>query len=100
VHDLPHSPHNGHAASEFDVPQDEVTCQQFVELVTEYFEGALHGRTLSQVEEHLVMCDWCVTYVEQMQATIASLGGLQEDRRVEPSGPVLAALRARRSGGA
>ena len=93
-------PHNGHSAGEFDLPVDEVTCQQFVELVTEYFEGALQARTLSQVEEHLVMCDWCVTYLEQMQATIASLGELKEERSSEPSDSVLAALRARRSGGA
>ena len=57
---------------------DEVTCQQFVELVTDYFEGTLTTPTLSHVEEHLVMCDWCVTYLEQMQATIASLRALGE----------------------
>ena len=45
------------------------------------------------------MCDWCVTYVEQMQATIASLRELGEDAP-EPPDSVLAALRARRGGGA
>ena len=93
-------PHNGHSVGEIDVPVDEVTCEQFVELVTEYFEGALQARTLSQVEEHLVMCDWCVTYVEQMQATIASLRALTDERSPEPPDSVLAALRARRAGGA
>ena len=91
-------PHNGHAADVFDLPADEVTCQQFVELVTEYFEGALDPRTMSQVEEHLVMCDWCVTYVEQMQATIASLRELQEKPSPEPPESLLAALRHRRAG--
>jgi predicted anti-sigma-YlaC factor YlaD len=91
-------PSNGHAASEPDLPVDEVTCQQFVELVTKYFEGALQPRTMSQVEEHLVMCDWCVTYVEQMQATIASLRELGDQRLPEPPDSVLAALQARRSG--
>jgi anti-sigma factor RsiW len=95
-----HPPPNSHSASEFDLPADEVTCQEFVELVTEYFEGALDARTLSQVEEHLVMCDWCVTYVDQMQATIASLREIPRDSSPEPSDPVLAALRARRAGGA
>ena len=69
-------PHNGHQAREFSVTADEVTCQQFVELVTDYFEGALEPHTLSQVEEHLVMCDWCVTYVEQVQATVDALATL------------------------
>ena len=93
-------PHDGRSASEFDLPVDEVTCQQFVELVTEYFEGALEPRTLSQVEEHLAMCDWCGTYLEQMQATIASLRELGEGRSPEPPDSVLAILRARKAGGA
>ena len=93
-------PHNGHSASESEPPIDEITCQQFVELVTEYFEGALQAHTLSQVEEHLVMCDWCVTYVQQMQATISSLRELRQERAPEPPDSVLAALRDRREGGA
>ena len=71
-----------------------------MELVTDYFEGELQGRTLSQVEEHLVMCDWCVTYVEQMRATIGLLGELGEPRPPEPSDSMLSVLRARRTGGA
>ena len=93
-------PHNGHSAAETDLAVDEVTCQQFVELVTEYFEGALEARTLSQVEEHLVMCDWCRTYTQQVHATIASLRELGEVRSPEPPDSVLAALRVRRTGGA
>jgi predicted anti-sigma-YlaC factor YlaD len=99
VHNLG-PPHNGHSAGEFDLSVDEVTCQRFVELVTEYFEGALEPRTHSQIEEHLVMCDWCVTYVEQMHATIAWLGELEEEHRPEPTDSVLSALRSRRAGGA
>jgi predicted anti-sigma-YlaC factor YlaD len=92
-------PHNGHSAGEYDPLVDEVTCRQFVELITGYFEGGLQPRTLSQVEEHLVMCDWCATYVEQMQATIALLGELTDERSPEPPDSVLAAVRARRAGG-
>jgi predicted anti-sigma-YlaC factor YlaD len=93
-------PHTGHSASELDLPVDEVTCRQFVELVTEYFEGSLEPRTLSQVEEHLAMCDWCSTYLDQMHATIASLRQLVEERAPEPPDSVLAVFRARRAGGA
>jgi len=92
-------PHNGHSASESEPPIDEITCQQFVELVTEYFEGALQAHTLSQVEEHLVMCDWCVTYLEQMQATVGSLRNLGDRSSREPPELLLAALRANRAGG-
>jgi predicted anti-sigma-YlaC factor YlaD len=91
-------PHNGHHGREFSVTADEVSCQQFVELVTDYFEGALEPRTLSQVEEHLVMCDWCVTYVEQMRTTIASLQALGEPSAPEPPDSLLAALRAKGRG--
>jgi anti-sigma factor RsiW len=97
VHDSA-PPHDGQAPSRSDLTADEVVCQQFVELVTDYFEGALPPRTLSRVEEHLVICDWCVRYAEQMQATVASLGELREARSPEPPDAVLAVLRARRSG--
>ena len=93
-------PPNGRSASESGLPVREITCRQFVELVTEYFEGALEARTMSEVEEHLVMCDWCMTYVEQMQATIASLRVLEEGPAPEPPDSVLAALRTRREAGA
>jgi len=92
------SPHDGHSAGQFDLPVDEVTCRQFVELVTEYFEGALEPRTMSQAEEHLVMCDWCVTYLEQMDATIASLAALDDTRSAEPPETLLSALRTKRDG--
>jgi predicted anti-sigma-YlaC factor YlaD len=78
------------------VTSDEVTCEQFVELVTDYFEGALPPRTLSHVEEHLVMCDWCVTYVEQLQTTVESLRTLKDRSSREPPDSLLAALRANR----
>ena len=93
-------PNNGHSPSEFDLPVDEVSCQHFVELVTEYFEGALSARTLSRVEEHQVMCDWCVTYLEQIRVTIASLRELGEERSPEPPDSVLAVFRTRSAGGA
>ena len=90
---------NGLSVSELAVTAEEVTCQQFVELITDYFEGALGPRTLSRVEEHLVMCDWCVTYAEQMQATIASLRAVRETPSAGPPESVVSALRAKRGAG-
>jgi len=95
----PGSRHDGHPASDFSVAADEVTCQQFVELVTDYFEDALPPRALSHVEEHLVMCDWCLTYVEQMQATVDSLRKLKDRSSREPSDSLLATLRAKKAAG-
>jgi len=98
VHD-PGPRRDGHSASDSIVTADEVTCQQFVELVTDYFEGALPPRTLSHVEEHLVMCDWCVTYVEQMQATVESLRTLSDRSAREPPDSLLATVRAKKAAG-
>jgi predicted anti-sigma-YlaC factor YlaD len=77
------------------VSGEEVTCQQFVELITDYFEGALAPRTQTLVEEHLVMCDWCVAYADQMAATVAALAELNDDAAAEPPDALLAALRGR-----
>lgn len=96
-------------------PEDEITCREFVELVTDYFEGALPAETLALTEEHLVMCDWCATYAEQMRMTSEALreaagehgaGAASEQhadgdhsRGTHSHGPapvLLAALRARR----
>ena len=91
-------PRDGLFAGDVSVTADEVTCQEFVELITDYFEGVLPTRTLSHVEEHLVLCDWCNTYRDQMEATIASLGALTETGPPEPSDALLSTLRAKRAG--
>ena len=57
----------------------ELTCKQLVELVTEYFEGALAAGELERFEEHLVYCGPCVTHVEQMRETIHAVGALREE---------------------
>jgi predicted anti-sigma-YlaC factor YlaD len=88
--------HDGDPVGDFSATADEVTCRQFVELVTDYFEGTLEPQTLSQVEEHLVLCDWCATYMEQMAMTIASLRELREPAASEPPAALLTALRARK----
>jgi anti-sigma factor RsiW len=54
----------------------ELSCQQLVELVTEYLEGTLDDARLAALDAHLVGCDGCGTYVEQMRRTVAALRGL------------------------
>jgi predicted anti-sigma-YlaC factor YlaD len=62
----------------------EVTCREFVELVTAWLEHALPEERTELVEEHLVMCDWCSTYLDQLQATRRALPGAVKDRAVAP----------------
>jgi predicted anti-sigma-YlaC factor YlaD len=82
-----------------DVTADEVTCMEFVELVTDYLEGALDGAALDLVEEHLVMCDWCVTYLDQVRSTLECLRSLRDgEREDQPSERLLAALWERAGG--
>ena len=51
-----------------------VNCQEIVELVTDYLEGALDPDLSAEVEAHLQLCDGCDIYIEQMRATIRALG--------------------------
>jgi anti-sigma factor RsiW len=54
-------------------------CQELVELVTDYLEGALDERDLAAFERHLGHCDGCTEYVEQLRATIRLTGSLTLD---------------------
>jgi anti-sigma factor RsiW len=57
----------------------EMTCQELVELVTEYFEGTLPPRDRARFERHLGTCPYCTTYLDQMRITIRTLGRLPEE---------------------
>lgn len=57
-----------------------LTCQELVELVTEYHEGALSWRERRRFEAHLAGCDACPRYVEQMRTTIELTGRLAPER--------------------
>jgi anti-sigma factor RsiW len=57
----------------------ELTCAEVVELVTAYPDDRLSPEEAQRFEEHLVFCDGCSTYLEQMQATIAATGELRGD---------------------
>ena len=57
---------------------DHLTCQQVVELVTDYLEGALPEEDVARFEQHLELCDGCRYYVEQMRITIATVGRIDE----------------------
>lgn len=54
----------------------ELTCQEFVELVTDYFEGALAPDEMLRFDAHLADCHPCVEYLAQMRITIRAIGHL------------------------
>jgi anti-sigma factor RsiW len=56
-----------------------MTCREIVELVTDYFEGALSEVDRRRFEEHIDECEWCSRYLEQMRVTIRTVGRLDEE---------------------
>jgi anti-sigma factor RsiW len=58
---------------------EEISCAEIVELVTEYFEGALPAETARRLELHLGECEGCAAYLDQMRTTVEVAGRLRED---------------------
>jgi anti-sigma factor RsiW len=57
----------------------EMTCQELVELVTEYLEDTLAPSERVRFDAHLSTCLGCTAYIEQMRTTIRVLGKLSEE---------------------
>jgi len=55
---------------------EELSCQELVELVTDYLEGALPAELQDRFERHIAHCSGCQTYLAQMRATIRVTGSL------------------------
>jgi predicted anti-sigma-YlaC factor YlaD len=60
-------------------PEDELTCQELVEIVSEYLEGALPEAEREWFDAHLEICEGCRRYLDQMRTTIRVVGTLSED---------------------
>jgi hypothetical protein len=58
---------------------EDLPCQDFVELATDYLEGALSAEQRLVVELHLAFCHPCSDYLEQMRAVIRATGTLHEE---------------------
>ncbi len=56
-----------------------MTCQEFVELVTDYLEGVLDEETRIRFEQHMRLCHGCEVYLEQMRETASRLGSVPAD---------------------
>jgi anti-sigma factor RsiW len=57
----------------------DLTCQELVELVTDYLDGKLARRDRKRFESHIRGCENCSTYVEQIRMTIELAGRVTED---------------------
>jgi anti-sigma factor RsiW len=61
------------------VDVEQLSCQELVELVTDYLEGALSAEDSARFEDHISRCSACAIYVEQIRQTIALTGRITPD---------------------
>ena len=59
---------------------NEITCKEVVELVTDYLEQTLLPEAQTRFEAHVADCPGCETYIAQVQKTIAMLRKLTEEQ--------------------
>jgi anti-sigma factor RsiW len=64
--------------------EDELTCQELVEIVSDYLKGALPPDERERFEAHLEICEGCRRYLDQMRTTILVMGRLNE-KDLDPS---------------
>ncbi len=77
----------------------DLSCQELVELVTDYLEERLTVEERTRFELHLGYCDACRKYLQQMRQVLAATGKLTEESlapRAKES--LLAAFRTWKSG--
>ena len=58
---------------------DHLSCQEVVELVTEYLDESLSPEDASLFEQHLNFCEGCVWYVDQLRTTVETVGEIREE---------------------
>jgi anti-sigma factor RsiW len=63
--------------------QEPLTCQQLVELVTDYFDGALSPAERDRFDAHLTVCPGCEYYLEQMRVTMRVVRTSELEQRPE-----------------
>lgn len=63
--------------------QDEMSCKELVELVTEYLDRVLPESDRVRFDAHMQTCPGCTDYLEQMRLTLRLSGRLEEES-IEP----------------
>ena len=57
----------------------EMPCQELVEVVTAFLEGALPVRDRLRFEAHVAVCGPCRMYIEQLRQTLEAVGRIDAD---------------------
>jgi anti-sigma factor RsiW len=61
------------------IDTEAFSCQELVELVTDYLESALSPGDLRRFEVHIAGCDACTEYLRQLRETIRIVGTITPD---------------------
>jgi predicted anti-sigma-YlaC factor YlaD len=73
-----------------------ISCQEVVEVVTDYLEGRMSPEDVAVFEAHLELCDGCKWYLDQIRITIATVGRIDDEEvPAELRDTVLGAFRHR-----
>lgn len=59
--------------------REEIICQQWVEIVTDYLEGALPPALQEAADRHLADCPHCREYLAQVRRTISLARELRDE---------------------
>ena len=59
--------------------ENEMSCKELVEVITEYLEGTLPEADRARFDYHLGLCPGCQTYLDQMRLTVRVVGRLSEE---------------------
>jgi anti-sigma factor RsiW len=72
----------------------ELACRDVVELVTAYLDDALIPADRERFEEHLVFCEGCGNYLQQMRGTVTVAGNVRLELPPEFEQRLLEAFRS------
>jgi anti-sigma factor RsiW len=62
----------------------EFSCQEMIEVVTNYLDDALPPDEQQRFERHLSYCAGCNTYVDQIRETIRQTGMVPREESLPP----------------
>jgi anti-sigma factor (TIGR02949 family) len=63
----------------------EFSCQEMIEVVTNYLDDALPRDEQQRFERHLSYCTGCSTYVDQIRETIRQTGKVPREESLPPA---------------
>jgi len=62
-----------------------ISCQEVVELISDYLDGLVDDAARVEIEAHLELCPGCDEYLRQMRTTLRALGCVPLDTLSDPA---------------